>query len=66
MTGWFAKDTFFPMKYHQEFDMKADIEGDEATYHFIIDILFYDWNKPVSIELPPEAEEAEYIGPIEI
>ena len=62
--GWYAKDTFFPMKSRQEFDMKVDIEGNEATYHFIIDTLYYDWNKSVSIELPPEAEEAEYIGPI--
>lgn len=66
LKGWFARDTFFPMKSHQEFDMKIDIEGDEATYHFIIDTLFYDWNKSVSIELPAEAEEAEYIGPIDI
>jgi hypothetical protein len=62
--GWYAKDTFFPLKSHQEFDMKVDIEGNEATYHFIIDTIYYDWNKPVSIELPSEAEEAEYIGPI--
>jgi hypothetical protein len=64
--GWFAKNTFFLMKSYQEFDAKIDIYGDEATYHFIIDTLFYDWNEPVSIELPPEAEEAEYVGPLDI
>jgi len=66
MKGWYATDTFFPMKSHQEFDMKVDIEGNEVTYHFIIDTLFYDWNKPVSIELPPDVEEAEYVGPIDM
>lgn len=66
MKGWYARDTFFLMKSHQEFDMTVDFEGDEANYHFIIDTLFYDWNKPVSIELPPEAEEAEYVGPIDM
>ena len=44
----------------------VDIEGDEATYHFVLDILVYDWNESVSIELPPEAEEAEYVGPIDM
>lgn len=66
MKGWFAKDTFFPVKVHEELDLTLDIEGDEATYHFILDGVFYDWNESVSIELPPEAEEAEYIGPIDI
>ena len=64
--GWFAKDTFFPVKVHEELDLTLDIEGDEAIYHFILDGVFYDWNESVSIELPPEAEEAEYIGPMDM
>lgn len=64
--GWYAKDSFFPMKSHQEFDFTFDLGEDELTAHYIIEMLFSDYNKPVSIELPPEAEDAEYVGPIDL
>jgi len=34
--------------------------GEEGvmTMDIVIDLLVYDYNQPVSIELPPEAEEA--------
>ncbi len=66
LKGWYAKGTFFPMKTHQEFDFKFDVGADELVAHYVIDISMYDYNEPVSIELPPEAEEAEYVGPIEM
>jgi outer membrane lipoprotein-sorting protein len=64
---WIAKDTLYPMKtqmavrlvvssedlaipdMEEEFTMTADEE---------VEILFYDYNKPVSIELPEAAEAA--------
>lgn len=66
LKGWYAKDTFFPMSTHQEFDFTFDVGEDELVAHYVIDIQMYDYNKPVSIELPSEAEEAEYVGPIEM
>ncbi len=63
--GWYTKDSLFLMKNHQEFDLVFDIEGDALTVHYIFDVSCSDWNKPVSIELPPEAEDAEYVGPMD-
>lgn len=64
--GWYAKETFFPMKSHQEFDFTFELGEDELIAHYIIDMLFSDYNEPVTIELPPEAEDAEYVGFIDL
>lgn len=55
MRFWFAKDTFFIVKMH--LSMRIEVVGADLEY----EIVFYDHNKPVSIELPPEAESAVWI-----
>jgi hypothetical protein len=61
---WIAKDTYFPIK--AEIDMVIDptsaamglqVEGSVPARGSMV-LLFYNYNQPVSIELPPEAEEA--------
>lgn len=62
---WVAKDTSFLAKAEIEIDFEltpeimgiTDEEG-EMTIDAAIVMLVYDYNQPVSIELPPEAEEA--------
>jgi hypothetical protein len=62
---WVAKDTYFLMKAEIEMTMYVtpesmgfpDEEG-EATIDIAMTLLVHDYNQPVSIELPPEAEEA--------
>jgi hypothetical protein len=66
LKGWFAKDTFYTMRSLQEFDFTFDLGEDQLVAHYVIDVLIYDHNKPVSIELPAEAEDAEYVGVIDI
>ncbi len=61
---WIAKDTYFPIK--AEIDMVIDpasaamgLQAEESVPAGIsMVLLFYNYNQPVSIELPPEAEEA--------
>ena len=62
---WFAKDTYFLTK--AEIDMAVELtpeamgypgEEGELTMDIAMTLLAYDYNKPVSIILPPEAEEA--------
>ena len=61
---WIAKDTYFPIK--AEIDMVIDptsaamglqVEGSVPAGISMV-LLFYNYNQPVSIELPPEAAEA--------
>ena len=62
---WVAKDTYFLTKAEIDMVMKLtpetrglpEEEG-EATMNITMTLLAYDYNEPVSIELPPEAEEA--------
>ena len=65
MKQWVAKDTYFLRR--AEIDMAVELTpeamgfpGEEGvmTMDIVIDLLVYDYNQPVSIELPPEAEEA--------
>ncbi len=65
MKQWVAKDTYFLTR--AEIDMTVELTpeamgfpGEEGvmTMDIVIDLLCYDYNQPVSIELPPEAEEA--------
>jgi hypothetical protein len=61
---WVAKDTYFMAK--AEMDMAVELTSEAMGFPeegiLIMDIamvlLAYDYNQPVSIELPPEAEEA--------
>ncbi len=62
---WVAKDTYFSMK--AEIDMAIELtaeamgypeEEGEMSITTAINTLAYNYNQPVSIELPPEAEEA--------
>ena len=62
---WIAKDTYFIMKI--EIDMITELTpevqeyfGEEGTISMDTSLVFraYKYNQPVSIELPPEAEEA--------
>jgi len=62
---WVAKDTYFITK--AEIDMVMELtpeamgfpeEEGEMTMNITMTLLAYDYNEPVSIELPPEALEA--------
>jgi hypothetical protein len=60
---WIAKDTYFLTKV--EIDMAIEltaeamgVEEGEASIDSAMTMLMYNYNQPVSIELPPEAEEA--------
>jgi outer membrane lipoprotein-sorting protein len=62
---WVAKDSYLLMKVEVEMSMEltpeimGSPEGEgEATIHILVTMLVHDYNQPVSIELPPEAEEA--------
>lgn len=64
---WIAKDTEFPMKTEMQIKMvmsSADLNIPETEEEFTMtmdqrtNISFYDYNKPVMIELPKEAESA--------
>ena len=57
--GWYAQDTFFPMKGYQEYDLNLEEGSDKLTGDVTASILLYDYNKPVSINLPPEAKQAK-------
>jgi len=61
---WVAKDTYFMTK--AEMDMAVELTSEAMgfpeegilTMDIAMVLLAYDYNQPVSIELPPEAEEA--------
>ncbi len=64
---WIAKDTKFPMKTEMQIKMvmsSEDLNIPETEEEFTMtmdqrtDMVFYDYNKPVTIELPKEAESA--------
>jgi len=62
---WIAKDTHFLVKAEMEMAMELTPEAlgasggeGEMTMDIAISMLVYEYNQPVSIELPPEAEEA--------
>ena len=62
---WVAKDTYFLMKAEVDMDMElnpgdlgySEEEG-EMTMGIAMSLLAYNYNQPISIVLPPEAEEA--------
>jgi outer membrane lipoprotein-sorting protein len=61
---WIAQDTYFLMKVDIDMDLELtpevmgmpEEEG-VATIGLVMNLLAYDYNQPVSIELPSEAEE---------
>jgi len=62
---WIAKDTKFPMKTEMQMkmvmsseDLNITKEKFTMTMDQTTDMVFYDYNKPVTIELPKEAESA--------
>lgn len=62
---WYAKDTFYPMKVEMVMDMVITSEmmgemagGGEMDMDMAISMNFKDYNQPVSIELPAEAQGA--------
>jgi len=56
LSFWIAKDTFFPMKMEMSMTME---DGSAIEW----DMLLYDYNKPVNIQLPPEAGDAVEVTP---
>jgi hypothetical protein len=62
---WVAKDTYFMMKAEMEMDVQLSAEDmgypeeeGEMRMGIAINWLAYNYNQPISIVLPPEAEEA--------
>lgn len=62
---WISKDSYFLMKVEVEIEEtttgtnpEAPDETAVATTNMVMTLLAYNYNQPVSIELPPEAEEA--------
>lgn len=60
---WVAKDTYFLMKVEIDTTIELTAEAmqvteGEMTIDTALTMLVYNYNQPVSIELPPEAEEA--------
>ena len=60
---WVAKDTYFLMKVEIDTTIELTAEAmqvteGEMTIDTVLNLLAYNYNQPVSIELPPEAEEA--------
>jgi len=59
MTEWIAKDKKFVMKAEAAIDMTMSPDTEEeAKVAMDYTMTFYDYNVPVSIVLPPEAEDA--------
>ena len=67
ITQWIAKDTLFPMKTEMQIKMvisseDLNIPDAEETFTMTLDqstiLVFYDYNKPVNLELPEDAKNA--------
>ena len=65
ITQWVAEDTYYTMKVQVTIDIELapeDIgyaeEAESIVINASFEALFYDYNEPVNIVLPPEAEEA--------
>ena len=63
MTAWIAKDTKFVMKSEAAIDMTMNPDTEEeAKVAMDYTMIFYEYNEPVTIVLPPEAENATAIS----
>lgn len=65
-TGWYAQDTYFPMRSRVEYDLTFEEGDDRLTGHYTVDMVFSDYNEPLSVQLPPEAQDAQYGGPMDL
>jgi hypothetical protein len=65
--GWLAQDSYLPVQMEVKVVMEVGADDaaafggdfDSMTIDVIMNMNFYDYNQPVSIELPPEALEAK-------
>lgn len=64
-TAWFAKDTSYIIKMVVESEVTVEEEGVDVTVRCEAEMLYSDHNKPVTINLPDEAANAEYIEDFE-
>ena len=66
MTEWIAKDTYLMMKAEATLDMTTTSPdtGEKVTIAIDFNRRLYDYNVPVMIELPAEAEAAMDIGDV--
>jgi len=64
-TGWYAQDTYFPMRVYQEYDITIEEGSDRLTGHYTANMVFYNYNEPVSIQLPAAAQGADYVGSLD-
>ena len=70
---WIAKDTMYPMKTQRAVRLVVSSDDLPVPYNMVeeftmtadeeVELLFYDYNQPVSIELP-EAAEAAVVPPL--
>lgn len=66
LRGWFAKDTFFPMRVTTEYDFVLTTGSEIIKGSSVENIVYHDYNEPVNIELPEEAYTALYVGALEL
>ena len=65
-TGWYAQDTFYPMKFYVECNLNMEEGADKLTGKVTMTEELYDYNKPVTVQLPSAARDAEYGGSLDI
>lgn len=64
---WITKDGYLPVKAYSEISVKilpqdlgnTTVDMDKMTINISAQIKYYDYNKPVVIQLPPEAQNAK-------
>ncbi|MFC1848345.1 DUF6612 family protein [Chloroflexota bacterium] len=64
-TTWYARDTFFPVKAIDDYDITFEQGRDRLTGHYTTSMEMYNYNEPVTILLPREAENADYVGSLD-
>jgi len=63
-TGWYAADSFLPIRAVVEYDVAFQSDVEDFSAEYSMDVAFFYHDQPVSIQLPVEAQGAEYVGPI--
>lgn len=53
------------MRVLQEYEMDLETGGDSLRGHYVSEMTVYDYNNPVSIQLPAEAGDAHYVRSLE-
>lgn len=72
MKLWIAKDNYLPIKVYADVLLEilpqdlgnTTMDMDRMTINISQQFKYYDYNKPVVIQLPPEAQNAEELPPI--